>query len=253
MFDDVEMDGARTRLRCEGFRKALSEVGIALSTEELIEAHEKSAAQLQASWRRNEHLSTLDQIKLILQIASGNGIDLPRSPTALTKLENAYIDPVFRYPPVLNKEAVLTLEGMRERVRKLGIISNTGRTPGSALRLVLERFGILSFFDSVIFSDEAGCRKPHRRIFDLAASELGTGPRNIIHIGDNPEADIWGGKQAGMRAVLFECPVPEEFKRKPGSLFALSRADRQVPDSEIKPDARIQSLSEALAFVDTLT
>lgn len=247
------MDEVRSRSRCEGLRKVLSEFGIALSTDELFDAHEKSAPQLQASWKRNKHVSTLDQIKYILQLASEDGIQLPQSSTALRKLENAYVDPVFRYPPVLNKEAVVTLEGMRDRARKLGIISNTGRTPGTALRLVLERLGILSYFDKTIFSDEAGYRKPDRRIFNLAASEFVAEIRQIVHIGDNPEADVWGAKQAGMRAVLFEYPVPEEFRRKPGSLLALSRADRQVPDSEIEPDVRIKSLSEALAFVDSLT
>ena len=81
---------------------------------------------------------------------------------------------------------------------------------------------------------------------------LGAEPGNTIHIGDNPEADVWGAKQAGMRAVLFDFPVPEEFIRQPGSLFALSRADRRVPDSEIKPDARITSLRDVLRFVDSL-
>ena len=230
----------------------LSDVGIEFSAEELVEAHEKSAPQLQASWRRNEHVSTFDQIRLILQLASGNDINMPRSPTVLTKLEKAYVEPLFKYPPTLNEEAVVTLKGMRERARKLGIISNTGRTPGTALRQILQQVGILSFFDVTIFSDEARCRKPDRRIFDLAASEFGVDCSHIVHIGDNPEADVWGAKRAGMRAVLFDYPVPDVFKQQPGSLFALSRADRQVSDSEIKADASIGSLSEALAFVDSL-
>ncbi len=253
IFDDVKTDRDRTWLRCEGLRKLLSESDIAYSTEQLMEAHEKSAAELQASWKRNQHMSTLDQVRLILQIASGDGIQLPKSKATLRKLEEAYVEPVFKYPPVLNEEAVVTLEGIRRRARKLGIISNTGRTPGSALRLVLEKFGILRFFDETIFSDEAGCRKPDRRIFDLAASELGTESRRMIHIGDNPEADIWGAKQAGMRAILFEYPVPEAFKKQPWSLFALSRTNREVPDAEIKPDARIKSLGEAVAAVDSLS
>jgi putative hydrolase of the HAD superfamily len=112
---------------------------------------------------------------------------------------------------------------------------------------------ILQFFDATIFSDEAGCRKPDKRIFQAAVAELGSTPERMIHIGDDPEADIWGAKQFGMRALLFDYPVPEEFKQVPTSLFALSRGDRRVPDSEIQPDARITSLKEALAFIDSLS
>jgi putative hydrolase of the HAD superfamily len=189
---------------------------------------------------------------LIVQIASGNGTDLPQDSGVINRLERAYIEPLFTCPPTLNDDALVTLEGMRDRVRKVGLISNTGRAPGVALRELLQKLGILRFFDATVFSDEAGCRKPDKRIFDLAARELGAVLRNTIHVGDNPEADVWGAKQAGMRAVLFDYPIPEAFKQQPNSLFALSRTDRQVPDSEINPDVRITSLRDALLFVDSL-
>jgi len=240
-------------MRCEGLREVLSSIGLSLSLGALLEAHEDSAARLQAIWRRNEHVSTMDQIRLIVRIASGNGIDLPRDSQVISALERAYNEPLIAFPPALNEDALVTLEGMRERVRRIGLISNTGRSPGVALRELLQKLGILKFFTVTVFSDEAGCRKPDKRIFDLAARELGAELGNTIHVGDNPEADVWGAKQAGMRAVLFDYPVPETFKQERGSLFALSRTDRQVPDSEIRPDARICSLRDALLFVDSLT
>lgn len=252
IFDEPELDQVRGQMRCEGLHKVLSSLGSAISLNALQEAHEKSAPQLQAIWRRNQHISTIDQIRLIVQIASANTLDLPEDSHAVEMLQSAYIDPLFAFPPQLSEDAVATLEGMRNRVRRIGLISNTGRSPGVALRQLMEKLGILEFFHATIFSDEAGCRKPDKRIFGLAARELGTEPSNTIHIGDNPEADIWGAKQAGMHAVLFDYPVPEAFKRQPGSLFALSRADRRVADSEIKPDARITSLKGVLGFVDSL-
>jgi FMN phosphatase YigB (HAD superfamily) len=167
-------------------------------------------------------------------------------------LQKAYIDPLFVFPPILKEDALDTLAGTRQRVRKIGLISNTGRSPGIALRQVLDNLGILRFFDALVFSDEAGCRKPDKRIFDLALRELGSQPSDTIHVGDNPEADLWGAKQAGLRAVLLDYPVPDELKRELGSLFALSRSDTHVPDSEIKADARIASLKEFLDFMDSL-
>jgi putative hydrolase of the HAD superfamily len=239
-------------MRCEGLRKVLSGLGLQLSLNHLLSAHEQSSLQFQTLWRRNQHISTIDQIRLILQIVTSRSIDLPSDSRTVRMLESAYVDPLFTLPPQLNEDAEATLEGMRDRARKIGLISNTGRSPGVAMRKLLEKLGILKFFDVTIFSDEAGCRKPNKPIFDLAARELGAEPSETIHIGDNPEADIWGAKQAGMHAVLFDYPVPEEFKRQPGSLFVLSRADRRVPDSEIKPEARITSLKDVLGFVDSL-
>ena len=253
IFDDPELVWAHAQMRCEGLREVLSSRGLSLSLDALLEAHEESASQFEAIWRRNDHVSTIDQIRLIVRVASGNGIDLPRDSGVSKMLERAYIEPLFVHPPRLNEDALVTLNGMRDRVRGIGLISNTGRSPGVALRELLQKLGILKFFDATVFSDEAGCRKPDKRIFDLATGELGAEPGNTIHIGDNPEADVWGAKQAGMRAVLFDYPVPEAFKQEPGSLFALSRTDRQVPDSEIKPDARIKSLRDALLFVDSLS
>jgi putative hydrolase of the HAD superfamily len=109
-----------------------------------------------------------------------------------------------------------------------------------------------AFFDSLIFSDEVGSRKPDRVIFERAATALGTEVSKIVHIGDDPEADVWGAKRAGMKAVLFDYPVPEGFKKRATSLFALSRSDRRIPDSDIRPDGKISSLKESIDFIDSL-
>jgi len=233
-------------------QSVFSSLGLAIPLDDLLEAHEKSARQLQALWSRNECISTVDQIRLIAQLASASTLDIARDPRAVERLQKAYIDPLFVFPPILREDALDTLAGTRQRARKIGLISNTGRSPGIALRKVLDKLGILRFFDAIVFSDEAGCRKPDKRIFDLALRELGSQPSDTVHVGDNPEADVWGAKQAGMRAVLLDYPVPEKLKREPGSLFALSRSDGHVSDSEIKADARIASLREVLDFIDSL-
>ncbi len=252
IFDEPDDEQVRGRMRCEGLQKVFSSLGLAIPLDDLLEAHEKSARQLQALWRRNECVSTIDQIRLIAKLASPNMLDIAPDSRAVEMLQKAYIDPVFAFPPILKEDALDTLAGMRQRVWKIGLLSNTGRSPGIALRQVLGKLGILRFFDVIVFSDEAGCRKPDKRIFDIALRELGSQPSDTIHVGDNPEADVWGAKRAGMRAVLLDYPVPEELRREPGSLFALSRSGRHVPDSEIKPDARITSLKEVLDFVDSL-
>jgi putative hydrolase of the HAD superfamily len=249
--DQPELDDARGRMRYEGMHDVLSRMNLKVELEDLKRGYEESAPMLDAAWRRGENPSTIDQIQLILEISTGRTVKLPNDPRALKLLQRAYEDPVFLVPPRLREDAIATLDGVKSRVSNVGLISNTGRSPGTSIRKLLKKQHVMEFFDAMVFSDEVGSRKPDRRIFEAAAKELQTNLRNIIHIGDNPEADIWGAKQVGMRAVLIEVEVPNGFKKRPNSLFALSRANKRVLDSEIRPDARISSLKEAVDFIDS--
>jgi HAD superfamily hydrolase (TIGR01509 family) len=235
-------------MRCERVHRVLSESDTRVSVEKVKKAYEQSAIRFQAIWRSNKELLTMEQIRLIMNAAGLRDFVLD-SGTA-RKLESAYVDPIFDAPPELNRDAVTTLQEMRNQVRGIGLISNTGRSPGTALRELLGKYGVLKFFDSMVFSDQVGSRKPDRQIFEKAVTALGTEPANVVHIGDDPEADAWGAKRAGMKALLFNYPIPEGFRNRPTSLFALSRSDRRVPDSEIRPDGTISSLREALDFLD---
>lgn len=251
ILDTPEREEARSRMRYEGLYHALSSGGFNVRVEDFKRGYEQSAERLQTVWKENLETSTREQIQSIIELAIGKERQAIDVPAISDELVRAYVDPIFEYPPVLNEEAKATLEALRGRVNKLGLICNTGRTPGTALRQLLAKLGVLDFFDATVFSNEVGYRKPDRRIFEMAAKGLGARPSNLVHVGDNPEADIWGAKCAGLRALHFQRDVPEGFKHKPSSLFALSRFDRRIPDSEIKPDGRIHSLKEVLTYVDS--
>jgi len=252
LMDEPQLEAKRSAMRIEGLQKVLGDLGIKLPVAEIKVAYDSSAPIFQQVWRRNEHISTSEQIRIILEQTS-LGKAATDDPNQVQRLLSAYVEPVLEVPPRLNEEALDTLSGMRLRVKKLGLISNTGRSPGVILRRLMTQYGIIDFFDATVFSDEAGCRKPDRGIFESAAILLGARIDQIVHVGDDPEADVWGAKQAGLKAIHFDYEVPEGFRKNPDSLFALSRADRRIPDSEIIPDARIKSLSEALGAVDSLT
>ena len=95
----------------------------------------------------------------------------------------------------------------------LGIVSNTGRTPGVILRRVLERYGLLAYFSAISYSDEVGVRKPEAEIFRLTLARTGVAPSEAVHIGDNPDADVAGAQSFGMRAAHytagFRRPAPQ--------------------------------------------
>ena len=87
---------------------------------------------------------------------------------------------------------------------KLGIVSDTGLTPGRVLRQVLQRDGLLRHFDDALtFSDETGTTKPFPEQFLRTLNLLDARPEEAAHIGDLPETDLAGAKGVGMKAILF--------------------------------------------------
>ena len=136
-------------------------------------------------------MSTLEQIEENLESAHNSRIGL------LTEKELALID-----PPLLVDGVEKTLSALKWKYQ-MGIISDTGITPGRILRKILDMYNILDFFDATIFSDEVGFYKPHGAIFDKALTALGAKPSESIHIGDILQTDIKGAKTFGMKAIWF--------------------------------------------------
>ncbi len=83
----------------------------------------------------------------------------------------------------------------------MGLISNTGKTPGAVLRKVMSRMDILRYFDTTTFSDELLVRKPDPTMFLRTLEDLRVAPENAVHVGDDPVADIEGASGVGMRTV----------------------------------------------------
>lgn len=65
----------------------------------------------------------------------------------------------------------------------------------------LERIGLHLHFAHHIASRDIGSAKPDAKIFLAAAERLGVAPENILHIGDDPELDVVGARDAGMRTA----------------------------------------------------
>ncbi|HXX73248.1 MAG TPA: HAD-IA family hydrolase [Candidatus Acidoferrales bacterium] len=250
IFDDPRNDETRGRRRYEGLQSVLTDHGVNLESENLRRAYEESASKLQAVWNRNEEVPIIEQIQLIVELANGGATTL--DPSWNRSLEEAYVDPILSIPPKLNPDGPVALEAVRNRGYKIGLISNTGRSPGSALRQLLDSYGILRYFDATVFSNEVMRRKPDRMIFDYAARVLGTTNEEVVHVGDNPEADFWGAKNAGMHAILLDQTPPNSSDWPPHSLFALARANMRRSRSKVEARWRIEALVKAPDLVDSL-
>ena len=244
--DTPELDRRRDQLRCQGLHENLAKLGVEVSIEDLADGFRESTAWLASIWKKGEQVSTLEQIRYIVNHATKNRAILLTDPEALMRIEESYWSPSLTAPATLNAEAPEVFQRLRERSLKIGLICNTGRGPGHALRELMQREGVLDYFDATIFSDEVGYGKPDPRIFLTAAERLGLEPSDILHVGDNIENDVRGAQRAGMKTLLFEYEVPSGFREQP-SLLALTRAADS--NTTIKPDGRIKSLSEIPNFI----
>jgi HAD superfamily hydrolase (TIGR01549 family) len=119
------------------------------------------------------------------------------------KVYDSYVDAILQITPKLAKNAERALQLLKEKNKKTGIISNTGKTPGHVVRLLLKELNILDYFDDFVFSDEAGFLKPDPIVFDIAVKKMGVVRKDAIYIGDNKISDYDGAIKAGLAAHLF--------------------------------------------------
>ncbi len=96
--------------------------------------------------------------------------------------------------------AVETLGWVKKNSFHLGMISDID---GSYLYEQLKALNINNIFDSITTSEEAGFRKPDKRIFNKALRKAECTGNESIYIGDKIDRDIAGGKNVGMKTILF--------------------------------------------------
>ena len=65
----------------------------------------------------------------------------------------------------------------------------------------LDRIGIRAHFAHHVSARDTGTAKPDARIFMAAAERLGVAPDEILHVGDDPELDVVGARDAGLRTA----------------------------------------------------
>ena len=106
------------------------------------------------------------------------------------------------------------LEGLRDAGLRLAVISNAdGRVAD-----YLAHAGLADLFEVVLDSGLVGIDKPDPRIFELACARLGLRPDECVYVGDTPEVDGRGARQAGMPAVLVVDPPRDGYTCIPSIL-----------------------------------
>jgi putative hydrolase of the HAD superfamily len=200
LFDPPSSDDRHRPRRLADFEAILGAAGIPVSMGALERAYRDSAAYLGQIWMQNRDVPVEQHVRAIL---AGLDADLARrlGGEILPALVEAYARPALLAPPTVDDGAAAALRTLVRRGYTLCLVSNTMRTPGTVLRRLLERFGLLDCFTHLTFSDECGIRKPDPEIFLRTLRAAGALPGEAIHVGDDPVLDVEGGRAAGMRVI----------------------------------------------------
>ncbi|MCW4052696.1 MAG: HAD family hydrolase [Candidatus Bathyarchaeota archaeon] len=251
----LEEDGfnaRRTSARCRNLSRVLDNFGVKISVKQLALAIKELASWLAGVWRSNREVSHLNQIQFIIQTASHGETTLKSE--WIEDLSSAYASALFEVQPYLNPEALGVVKWLQDQNKRMGLISNTGLTPGFGLRRFLEDKSIAKYFEFMIFSDEIGIRKPDPRIFQTAARRFQLSPRQIVHIGDNLKSDMWGAKNVKFKTIHFSCEVGRDrtAESDPASLASISRELNGLKVDRVVPHKTISSLAKAIDAIREL-
>lgn len=109
---------------------------------------------------------------------------------------------ILQNAPTLVDGAIDVLRKLSSDYR-LGIISDTGLTPGRVLRQIMDMDNVTRYFSHLTFSDELGSSKPHPNNFLSTLQALEAEPETAFHIGDLLRTDVLGAQNVGMRGVQY--------------------------------------------------
>jgi putative hydrolase of the HAD superfamily len=242
LFEKDGESSRRTISRCCKLAEVLRDCGIEVSSDQVDEALKETIKSLLKAWDANRDVSHSDQLRMFFKSVSKGSVKFRDE--WMAGLSSAYVSPIFDLPPFINPDAPKVLKWLKKQKKRIGMICNTGLTPGFALRKLLEKERIAGYFDVMTFSDETGVRKPDPRIFKETAKRLGTKACEILHVGDNLKTDVWGAKNAGFWAMHLAGDAGRDrlAMSDPSSLLALSRELGSITGMQLSPDWTVTSL-----------
>ncbi len=122
------------------------------------------------------------------------------------------------------------LEVVQQMGIPIGVVSNASAN-GASHSYLLDKLGMVNYFDFLMTSADYGFRKPHPEIFKTALAKLGTEAGETWFIGDSIEDDIKGAEAAGMIAFWYnpsgrqpETDPPERIIKSWGEFLELVKS-----------------------------
>ena len=179
-----------------------------------------------AVWKRHpelaHHVSQM-RIRMLCELQLAAGYSEADSERGAREAFAAFLQE--RHKVELYEEALAVLRQLAGSYR-LGALTN-----GNA---DIYKTDAAEYFDFAFLAEEIGASKPAPDMFRAALARTGVEPGQIVHVGDNPEHDILGASQVGLRTVWVNLQGA-----------AWSRTD-------ILPDAEVLQLAELPAVIRSM-
>ena len=235
LLDEQDLGQARALVRLEGARSALAKTGKQFDLEHIRHAYQSCFQQCTELRRRGLDVAFREQVSIFvnhIEPSLASRLD----PDVMDEISRSYSDSFLVHPPPAHADAVQVLQGVKDMGLKMGLISNTGMTPGFTFRSYMEEQGMLSYFHTLTFSDEVKLAKPGSEIFMTTLRALGATPEQTIHVGDHVMNDVVGAKRCGLKTVWIS-----------------GFYEREDPDDpETEPDITVSGLAEVVSAVAKL-
>ena len=148
-----------------------------LSREAYLDAHSR-------------HLDSDTRVPIFAELLPADGDVDPEA------LADAYREKVA--DSLRSVEGVASLLADLREEYALGLLTNG---PADAQQSKLDRFDWVDEFDVIVITGHLEAGKPDERAFRAVLDDLGVEPGEAVYVGDDPEADVEGAKNAGMHAI----------------------------------------------------
>ena len=193
-----------------------------------VDLQRRLAEAEQRFWQRcDEHWESASLTELLAEESKAIGLDVTEA--VLEEVATHHLDswtPHIRH----HDDAVPTLEDLRSRGLRIGLLSNT-HWPESFHEHFLERDGLDHLIDVRAYTSTMPRTKPDPSAFRHVLDRLGVDATEAVFVGDRPRDDVWGAQQVGMRGVW-------------------KRHRHSPPLGDVVPDATIELLSELPPLVE---
>lgn len=191
--ENYSMDDSVTKLYC-----ALTDQNFKMGKEKFLDAYAKAHEKYRKV--RYEQLKEVTNAIWVSEALNNLGFqtepDNLQIKTALNIFFKNYIDTLKL------REGAKKLLKQAQSQCKCGLISNFTYAP--VIHMSLRKLGISSFFCAIMVSETCGWRKPSKNIFNQTLGMLNVKAEEAVYVGDSPNEDIKGAKDAGLKTVFLQ-------------------------------------------------
>ena len=135
LLDNRELGRARAQVRLEGAQQALRRWGQEFDLEHIREAYRACYRECHRIREENIDISFREQVEIFINNISGGLVDRLDEET-IQEIVRSYADSFFVHPPIVHTDALTVLREVKSLGLGIGLISNTGMTPGETFRKV---------------------------------------------------------------------------------------------------------------------